>query len=120
MTQYQQGEHVSVKAIVESVYTESNGEEVLNVSREVPTGGRMRYNVLANQVDRRLAKPFPGEPNRTALLRAKDGRIYTWRDATAGYGSGWRSPTATVPHKWDRGFYEAYGPFDVFEPKDTV
>lgn len=112
--EYNKGDIISIKAVVRE-HRVVNGSDILTVSRVDRYGGRVNFDIPASEVDRKLAKPIPEEPPRESILRDANGRLYTWRGTGGWYGIG-------VGDKclWGRHFYEAYGPFEVFNPERTI
>lgn len=109
---YNAGDIVTVKAEVTAIC--SDGTVEVKIARRGPAAGSQRYvNIDPEDIDRRLPKPAPPEPDETFILRDRIGGLWTRS------GKFWKTPGSNN-WAWGSQFIQEFGPFDVFAPSDKV
>ena len=103
---FRKGDLLSIKCMVE--YDSQAGGKLLTVSRLNRHGDKVNFDIDRGQIDRRLPRPLPDEPNRDSILKGQTGALFTWKT------DGWQSFSGGYRMTWCQRFYDDNGPFHVY------
>lgn len=118
MTHHKQDDWVLVRAqVISTLFKEGTPRTEIKVQ-----GGSRNFVIDSAAV---LATcepppaPLPPEPDRANILKDRNGQLWSYRQKDNPYTSGWSRNTGYV-FPWGQKFYNEFGPFGVFGPKESI